>query len=139
MKASKYLYDSTLSYRNPINPAADAKKEGKVVFDGGASRLAFLHNQYYPFTFDFNPTTYSDASCTSYPCPGSNHPGLWEIPMTFLVDPEGELCRYGDNCQHQPEDEAEMLLFFQTNLYRSMKHRGNRAPVMFSFGAKWYQ
>jgi len=74
-------------------------------------------------------------SCAVKPCPQASHPGMWEIPMTTLLDVRGGRCSMADGCFYTEEPEAIQKIFTQNFLNHYTK---TKAPFPLFFHAAWF-
>lgn len=113
----EFFYDSTL--RLPLSKKS--QEEG----------------EYWPFTLD-RPFSGANGTfrCDWSPCPVKSHPGIWELPIPQLFDPEANRsCTYLDGCLtlvKKPEDTYHVLHYNFDRHYSS-----NRSPFLINVRPHW--
>jgi len=75
-------------------------------------------------------------SCNIPPCPTDSHPGLWEIPMTYMEDGKGGQCAMLDGCTYD-EDSESIQRMLTRNFLRH--YTGNKAPFPMFYHAAWFK
>jgi len=85
----------------------------------------------WPYTLDYK----IPHSCAVKPCPTGSHPGMWEIPMTTLLDVRGGRCSMADGCFYTEEADAIQKIFTQNFLNHYTK---SKAPFPLFFHAAWF-
>jgi len=75
-------------------------------------------------------------SCNIPPCPTGSHPGLWEIPMTYMEDGKGGQCAMLDGCTYD-EDAVSIQRMLTRNFLRH--YTSNKAPFPMFYHAAWFK
>ncbi|KAL8602231.1 hypothetical protein ACOMHN_022744 [Nucella lapillus] len=92
----------------------------------------------WPYTLDFGAGDLCDAGT---PFPTGSYKGIWEVPLTPLVDFEGTSdprlqCTYAESCSIVPTTVQDTKSFFQQNLNNVLDT--NRAPMGIHLQTDWF-
>ncbi|KAL8602232.1 hypothetical protein ACOMHN_022745 [Nucella lapillus] len=92
----------------------------------------------WPYTLDFGVGDLYDAGT---PFPTGSYKGIWEVPLTPLVDFKGTSdprfqCTYADSCRIVPNTVQDAKSFFQQNLNNVLDT--NRAPMGIHLQTDWF-
>merc|ERR1712058_40889 len=75
-------------------------------------------------------------NCNIPPCPEAPHHGIWEVPMTTMLDDRGGKCAMFDACSYKENVEK-----IQRQLARNfLRHytADNKPPFPMSYHAAWF-
>jgi len=86
----------------------------------------------WPYTLDHD----LPHSCAIPPCPTSHHPGVWEIPLTYMEDGKGGHCPMLDGCTYT-EDVTSIQRMLTANFLRF--YTSNKAPFPMAYHAAWFR
>jgi len=104
----------------------------RFIYD--SSLPATASSPLWPYTLDL-PIPHS---CNIEPCPTKQHPGMWEIPMTYMHDESGGHCSMLDACQYR-EDTTEGIQRMLTRNFLRHYSAPTKAPLPLFYHAAWFR
>ena len=99
------------------------------------SSLTSQHSQppLWPYTLDQE----LPHSCAIPPCPSGSHPGIWEIPLSYMQDGKGGHCAMLDACQYD-EDVSSIQSMLTANFLRFYQS-STKPPLPLAYHAAWFR
>lgn len=87
----------------------------------------------WPYTMDFN----KGNDCVINQCPNHSYKGLWEVPMSPVLDYLGIFpCNFVDGCTHSPSTANDTFNFLWKEF--TQHYTANKAPLGLHFRQIWF-
>jgi hypothetical protein len=79
----------------------------------------------------------SPVACAIPPCPSDRHPGLWQVPLSHMLDLTGHHCPMLDGCRYE-EDTESIQRMLTTNFLRFYT-AATKPPFPMAYHAAWFR
>lgn len=105
----------------------------KYVYDASLTTSQEAGPRYWPYTMDFN----DGKNCVIEKCPRNSYKGLWEVPMSPILDYLGLFpCNFADGCTNSPATANDTFNFLWKEF--TQHYTTNKAPLGLHFRQIWF-